>query len=154
MYVYVYISIHVCVVVVVVYIYIYYYYYYYYTHTPRTGVSLLRSTLSGSRSVAPAQFGRYTILPSSILYGVWHTKGGSGGRRILRNSRARVFCNGVGNAGGGGMQGWLIRAQQPQSERISCKGQSAVHLRDRLSSAFPSSRRFGLSRGEVVVSRV
>jgi len=26
-----------------------------------------------------------------ILYGVWHTKEGSGGRRILRNRRAKVL---------------------------------------------------------------
>jgi len=53
--------------------------------------------------------GLYRILPSPILYGAWHTKGGSGGRRILRNNRARVFCNGVGNAGGeeGGVTGMV-----------------------------------------------
>ena len=33
----------------------------------------------------------YTILPSPILYGVWHTRGGSVRGRILRNSRAIVL---------------------------------------------------------------
>ena len=32
--------------------------------------------------------GLYTILPPRILYGVWHTTGGSVGGRILRNGRA------------------------------------------------------------------
>jgi len=35
--------------------------------------------------------GLYTILPPSILYGVWHTKGGSVSGRILRNGRAIVL---------------------------------------------------------------
>jgi len=32
-----------------------------------------------------------TILPLPILYGVWHTQGGSGGGHILRTSRAIVL---------------------------------------------------------------
>jgi len=36
-------------------------------------------------------FGLYTILPSSILYGVWHKHGGSVAGRILRNGRALVL---------------------------------------------------------------
>jgi len=39
----------------------------------------------------PVGVGLYTILPSLIWHGVWHTKGGSLGRRILRNGRAIVF---------------------------------------------------------------
>ena len=35
--------------------------------------------------------GLYTILPSPILYGVRHTKGGSARGRILRNGRAIVL---------------------------------------------------------------
>jgi len=38
-----------------------------------------------------AQLGLNTILPSPILYDVWHTKGGSGGRHTLRNRRAIVL---------------------------------------------------------------
>ena len=38
-----------------------------------------------------AELGLYTIFQLLVLYGVWHTKGGSGGRRILRNSRAMVL---------------------------------------------------------------
>jgi len=37
------------------------------------------------------QLGLYTILPLPILYSVWHTKGGSGGRHVLRNRRAIVL---------------------------------------------------------------
>jgi len=33
----------------------------------------------------------YTILSLPILYGVWHTQGGSGGGRMLRKSRAIVL---------------------------------------------------------------
>jgi len=41
-----------------------------------------------------AQLGLYTILPSPILYGVWHIQGGGrrgGHMRILRNGRATVL---------------------------------------------------------------
>jgi len=37
---------------------------------------------------APLRLGLYTILPLPILYGVWHTKGGSGERRTVRSSHA------------------------------------------------------------------
>jgi len=37
------------------------------------------------------RFSLYTILPSPILYGVWHKQGGSVGGRILRNGRAIVL---------------------------------------------------------------
>jgi len=53
-------------------------------------------------------------------------KGGRGAGRILRNIRAIVLqwcgqckCGGV-------IQGGLIRAQKPRSERISCKGQETT----------------------------
>ena len=38
-----------------------------------------------------SELGVYTILPSSILYGVWHRHGGSVAGRILRNGRAIVL---------------------------------------------------------------
>jgi len=38
--------------------------------------------------------GLYTILPSPILYGVWHLKGGLVGGRIFRNDRAIVLQKG------------------------------------------------------------
>jgi len=38
-----------------------------------------------------AQVSLCTILPSPILYGVWHEKEGSMGGRILRNGRAIVM---------------------------------------------------------------
>ena len=38
-----------------------------------------------------SQVGLYTVLPLPILYGVWHTKVGSGACRILRNRRATVW---------------------------------------------------------------
>jgi len=37
------------------------------------------------------ELGLYTILPSPISYGVWHTKGGAVRGRILRNSGAIVL---------------------------------------------------------------
>ena len=37
------------------------------------------------------RLGLYTLLQSPILHGVWHTKGRSGGGRILRDSRAIVL---------------------------------------------------------------
>jgi len=40
---------------------------------------------------AEMQLGLYTISPPPILYGVWHTKGGSVGGRILHNGRAIVL---------------------------------------------------------------
>jgi len=33
----------------------------------------------------------YSILPIPLVYGVWHTKGGLGGGRILRNRQAIVL---------------------------------------------------------------
>jgi len=35
--------------------------------------------------------GVYTILPSPIVYGIWHTQGGSVGGRTLSKSRAVVL---------------------------------------------------------------
>jgi len=49
--------------------------------------------------------------------------GGRKGSRILPNSRAIVLHQGANAGGPGGMKGWLIRAQQPHSKRIYCKGQ-------------------------------
>jgi len=37
------------------------------------------------------ELGFYTILPSEILYGIWHRRGRSAGARILRNGRAIVL---------------------------------------------------------------
>jgi len=72
------------------------------------------------------RLGLYTILPLRILYGAWHTKGGSGVRRILRNRRTTVLqqCGQCRRAGG--MKGRLIRAETTRSETISCKGQDAT----------------------------
>ena len=63
------------------------------------------------------------ILPLPILFFVWHIKGESRGRRILCNSRAIVLQWCGPYRWGGHIKGWLIRALQPRSERISCKGQ-------------------------------
>ena len=41
--------------------------------------------VSIAETISESQVGLYTILPSSILYGVWHTKGGEVGGRMLRN---------------------------------------------------------------------
>jgi len=44
--------------------------------------------------------------------------------RILSNNRAIVLHQGGQCMWAGGMNRWWIRAQQPRSERISCKGQT------------------------------
>ena len=68
----------------------------------------------------------YTILPCTLLYGVWHGKRGVGrGSNIAQeccNSIATVWAMQVGGA----ITGVSIRAQKPRSERISGKGQGAV----------------------------
>jgi len=46
------------------------------------------------RTLVDARVGIHTILPLPILYGAWHTKGGSVGGRILRNGRATVLQSG------------------------------------------------------------
>jgi len=63
--------------------------------------------LAEHRSVTGTQNGKmgfdlYTILPSPILYGVWHNKEGSVGGRILRNSRVIVMQQGRLCRWGGG----------------------------------------------------
>jgi len=66
--------------------------------------------------------GLYRILPLSILYGLWHTKGGLGGDRVLRN-RAIVlqWCGQC--RWGGARKGGSSRAEQLWRKRISCEGQ-------------------------------
>jgi len=54
------------------------------------------STCRGTRDVRCAAagrllFGLYTILPSPMLYGVWHTKGGSVGGAYI----AQWACNSI-----------------------------------------------------------
>jgi len=44
----------------------------------------------------------YKILPLPLLYCVWHTKGKSGRRRILRKMCATVLQSRVSDAGGRG----------------------------------------------------
>jgi len=76
----------------------------------------------------------YTILPLSILYGVWHTNKGKGGSAGA--GRAVVYCAAIAivsaivRTNNATMQvpqvvvrGGPTRAQKPQRERISCKGQ-------------------------------
>jgi len=48
----------------------------------------MRGMLRGGGVRGAAALGLYTILPSPILYGVWHTKRGPVEGRILRNDRA------------------------------------------------------------------
>jgi len=75
------------------------------THTTRTTQHTKRTTPQHERFIrscrahltrtSPLHFGLtlglYTILSSPIVYGVWDTKGGSVGGRILRNGRAIVI---------------------------------------------------------------
>jgi len=74
--------------------------------------------------------GLYKILLITILYGIQHTNARSEGESYT----AQLSCNRIvlGSAMqvGGGMNGWLIRAQQPRSQRISCIGQWGKHFGD------------------------
>jgi len=56
---------------------------------PRPTLGLGAAGAKGHR--AAVRLGLYTILPSPIVYGAWHTKEGSVGGRILRNGRALVL---------------------------------------------------------------
>jgi len=70
----------------------------------------------------------YTILPCRILYGVWHTNGGSEGGQILRNSIARVMQPCRQCRWGGGNERMIDSCTKPRSEWISCKGQVLIVL--------------------------
>jgi len=50
-----------------------------------------RHDTGGARGRADPDFGLCTILSLPILYGVWHTKEGWGGLRVLRNRCAIVL---------------------------------------------------------------
>jgi len=67
-------------------IYIYIYIYMYCSR----GI-FLSSCLSLALPLSQLELGFYTIWQSPILYGVWHTTGGSVGGFILRNGRAIVL---------------------------------------------------------------
>jgi len=61
------------------------------------------------------------------LYGVYTIQtGGRRGNRILSNNRAVILHQGGQRRCARGVKGWLVRAQQPRSKRISCKGQGVV----------------------------
>jgi len=45
----------------------------------------------GGIAIAEVTLSSYRRLPIPMLYVVWHTKGGVGGNRILRNMRAIVL---------------------------------------------------------------
>ena len=53
-------------------------------------------------AIATAHLGLHTILPLQILYGVWHTNGGSGEGVVYCATVLQKYCNGVGFAVGGG----------------------------------------------------
>jgi len=80
-YIYIYI-IYILCVCVCLYIYIYIYIYIIY---------ILYIYIYSAADLGEKRVGLYTILPLPMLYGVWHTQGGSGGGRILRSSRAIVL---------------------------------------------------------------
>jgi len=69
-------------------------------------------------------FTRYCYCQYCMVYSI-HTGGRRGGR-ILRSGRAIVLHQGGQCRWAGRMKGLLIRAQQPQSKRISCKGQPGL----------------------------
>ena len=91
----------------------------------RSSQSHTRARRSRSQySYRGSEVGLHTILLSAILYGVWHTKGRSGGGgHILPNGRAIVLqrCGQCRRAGR--RKGRLTRPQTTRSKTISCKGQ-------------------------------
>jgi len=71
----------------------------------------------------------YDIGITNIVWCMAYTREVGGGGRILPNSRAVVLHQGGQCRRARGMKAWLNRAQQPRSERISCKGQGGSELR-------------------------
>jgi len=68
------------------------------THTEIGVYSAFEKGVVGGRCIgrlggdaSGQEVGLYTILPSPILYGVWHRRGRSAGGHILRNGRAIVL---------------------------------------------------------------
>jgi len=61
------------------------------THTHTSGHPEEDTAGGGRGGSHGLTFGLHTPLSLSIVYGVWHTQGGSGGGRILRNGRAIVL---------------------------------------------------------------
>ena len=58
--------------------------------------------LSKANSPIAVHFGLYTILQLPILYGVWHTQGGSGGESYI----AQYACNSIATVWGLDVGGW------------------------------------------------
>ena len=118
----------ICNMYICMYVYIYIYIYIY-TGKPELCVRLVarrgRAVESGA-SRAVEQLGLYTILLLPILYGVWHTQGGSGGGRIFPNHRAVVLQQCGQCRWADKRKGRLIRAQTTRSKTISCTGQRAA----------------------------
>jgi len=83
-----------------------------YMNSPRPSIRVLALT-------------QYCYYQYCIMYSI-HTGGGRGSC-ILSNERAMVLYQGRQCRWAGGMKGWVIRAQQSQSKRISCKGQFVCH---------------------------
>jgi len=81
------------------------------------------SCASLSTSLHPPRlaFTRYCHYQYGMVYSI--QTGGLKGILILSNNRAIVLHQGGQCGWAGGMKGWLIRAQQPRRERVSCKGQ-------------------------------
>ena len=73
-------------------------------------ITLKRSTLPQQLAIpwsSLLHFGLYTVLPSPILYSVWHTAWFGGGGRMLRNGRAIVLQQGRLCRWPGATTGWL-----------------------------------------------
>jgi len=70
--------------------------------TPNANLASVRPAhgelcVNSHRRAAPVALlaGLYMILPSPILYGVWHKKGGSVGGRVLRNGNGQWSCDSI-----------------------------------------------------------
>jgi len=114
MYTHTHIYMHVCM-------YIYTHLYLYLYLKPHLRGSLL-SVGERVRAHVVGYVGLHTILSSPILYGVWHTKGGSVAGRILRNGRAIVLQWGRLCRWGGGNKRMIDSHNKALSETLSGKG--------------------------------
>jgi len=68
-------------------------------------VTTVSPTMTSRRGGDPLRLDLHTILPSPILYGVWHTKGGLVGGGVYCERGVQKYCYRVGFASGGATNG-------------------------------------------------
>jgi len=65
---------------------------------------------------------------TNIVWCIAYEPGDRKGSRIPSNHRAIVLHQGGQCRWAGGVKGWLIRAQQPRTNRIACTGQPSLDV--------------------------